>query len=385
MVKAARRPGAKLRQVAKQFRVSLATVQLWVERAGNQRLARVDWSDRSPGRHEPVNKTPKEMEDLVLTIRRELKEVSALGEYGARAIRDELKRRRIKPRPSLRTIGRILERRGALDGRKRTRRPAPPVGWYLPKVRSGRTELDSFDIVEGLVIEGGYRVEVLNAISLHGGLPASWPRAKITAKTVVNALIGHWQQFGLPAFAQFDNDTVFQGPHSHPDTIGRVTRLCLSLKVVPVFVPPRETGFQASIENFNGRWQAKVWSRFHFATRKALQAQSAKFITASRRRSAARMDGAPPRRCFPEGWTLDLQKLTPGKIFYLRRTNDNGQVSLLGHAFAVDANWTHRLVRAEVDLKHKRIRFYALRRREPDYQPLLAEVSYQLPKRRFNE
>jgi len=69
--------------VAKQFRVSLATVQLWLQRAGSQRLDRVDWSDRSPGRREPVNKTPKEMEDLVLTIRRELKEVSALGEYGA--------------------------------------------------------------------------------------------------------------------------------------------------------------------------------------------------------------------------------------------------------------------------------------------------------------
>jgi transposase len=374
-----------LRQVAKQFRVSLSTVQLWVERAANQRLDRVDWSDRSPGRREPVNKTPKEMEDLVLTIRRELKEVSALGEYGAQAICDELQRRRIKPLPSLRTIGRILERRGALDGRKRTRRPAPPVGWYLPKVRSGRAELDSLDIVEGLVIQGGYGVEVLNAISLHGGLPASWPRAKITAKTVVNALIGHWQQFGLPDFAQFDNDTVFQGPHHHPDTIGRVTRLCLSLNVVAVFAPPRETGFQASVENFNGRWQAKVWSRFHFETRNALGAQSAKFITACRRRSAARIDGAPPRRPFPKGWIIDLQNIRTGKIVYLRRTSDKGQVNVLGHSFAVDANWPHRLVRVEVDIEHNRIRFYALRRREPDYQPLLAEVSYQLPKRRFNE
>jgi putative transposase len=374
-----------LRQVAKQFRVSLSTVQLWVERAANQRLDRVDWSDRSPGRREPVNKTPKEMEDLVLTIRRELKEVSALGEYGAQAICDELQRRRIKPLPSLRTIGRILERQGALDGRKRTRRPAPPVGWYLPKVRSGRAELDSLDIVEGLVIQGGYGVEVLNAISLHGGLPASWPRAKITAKTVVNALIGHWQQFGLPDFAQFDNDTVFQGPHHHPDTIGRVTRLCLSLNVVAVFAPPRETGFQASVENFNGRWQAKVWSRFRFETRNALGAQSAKFITACRRRSAARIDGAPPRRPFPKGWIIDLQNIRTGKIVYLRRTSDKGQVNVLGHSFAVDANWPHRLVRVEVDIKHNRIRFYALRRREPDYQPLLAEVSYQLPKRRFNE
>ena len=29
-------------------------------------------------------------------------------------------------------------------------------------------------------------------------------------------------QFGLPGYAQFDNDTVFQGPDAHSDTIGRV-------------------------------------------------------------------------------------------------------------------------------------------------------------------
>ena len=30
---------------------------------------------------------------------------------------------------------------------------------------------------------------------------------------------------------QFDKDAIFQGPHHHRDSIGRVTRLCLSLGV----------------------------------------------------------------------------------------------------------------------------------------------------------
>jgi len=42
-------------------------------------------------------------------------------------------------------------------------------------------------------------------------------------------------------------------------------RTCLRLDVTPVFAPPRESGFQAAIENFNGRWQAKVWARFRGA------------------------------------------------------------------------------------------------------------------------
>lgn len=384
MVAAVRR-GNSIHQVARDFGVARSTVQYWNCRAGEQRLDRVDWSDQPRGARQPANKTSSKLEDLVLTIRRDLKDNSALGEFGAEAIRREMQQRRIQPLPSVRTVGRILERRGVLDGRRRTRRPAPLPGWYLPELGAGRAELDSFDIVEGLVIRGGFQVEVLNAVSLHGGLVESWPRAKITAKTTVQALIGHWQRFGLPTYAQFDNDTVFQGPHHHPDTLGRVTRVCLSLGVVPVFTPPRETGFQAAIENFNGRWQAKVWARFTFPSRNALQSQSAKFITASRRRAAARIEAAPARRSFPQDWTLDLQAKPQGQIVFLRRTSDKGQTTLLGRTFSVDRNWPHRLVRAELRLEQGCIRFYALRRKQPDYQPLLREIPYQFPHRKFHE
>ena len=382
MVSAVRR-GASIRQVAKRFGVSRETVKYWLIRAADRRLDRVDWSDRPRGPRQPANKVSAEIEELVLTLRRELKETSALGEYGAQAIRREMIRRRPRPLPSLRTVGRILDRRGALDGRRRVRRPAPPAGWYLPQLADRTAELDSFDIVEGLVIQGGFAVETLNAISLYGGLVEAWPRAKITAKAVVRMLTSHWQRFGLPDYAQFDNDTVFQGAHQHPDSLGRVVRLCLSLEVIPVFSPPREMGFQAAIENFNGRWQAKVWSRFVHASRKELQSRSAKFITASRRRGAARIENAPARRPFPDDGSLNLQSPLSGMVVFLRRTDDCGQARVLGHTFHVNRNGPHRPVRAEVDLDKHVIRFRALRRREPQYQPLLKIVDYHFPNKRF--
>ena len=169
MVAAVRR-GTPMREVARRFGVALSTVQLWVARAGEQRLDRVDWADRPDGPPRPANRSSQELEDLVLTLRRELKDTSDLGEFGAAAIREALEAGASRPLPSVRTIGRILERRGALDGRRRVRRPAPPPGWYLPEVAARRAELDSFDIVEGLVIKGGPQVEVLNGVSLHGGL-----------------------------------------------------------------------------------------------------------------------------------------------------------------------------------------------------------------------
>src|SRR5215470_2588245 len=379
------RAGASLRQVAHRFGVSLPTVQRRVARAGDQRLDRVDWSDRPCGLPSPVNRTERSVEDLVRTIRQHLRETSDLGEFGAAAIHREWVARGIAEPPSVRTIGVILQRRGALDYHRRVRRPPPRAGWYLPGVADGRAELDSFDIVEGLVIRGGIQVEVLDGISLHGGLVVSWPQSIITANFVVEAVVERWRAVGLPGYAQFDNDSIFEGAQIHPDTIGRVTRTCLSLGVIPVFVPPRETGFQAAIESFNGLWQAKVWARFHHESLHGVQAQSARYVAAHRQRRAARIEAAPPRRPFPRGWRLDLQAHPQGRLVFLRRSNERGEVRLLGRTFAVDPLWQHRLVRAEVDLKRCRIRFYTLRRRAPNQQPLSKETRYVLPRRKFTE
>lgn len=384
MVAAARGPQSQ-RAVARFYGVPLSTVQYWLNRSAGQPLDQVDWSDLPRGPHQPHNRTPLELEDLILEIRRKLRDESDLGEYGATAVQTELLRRQVPEVPSLRTINRVFERRGALDGKRRIRHRPPPRGWYLPDVADGRAELDQFDSIEGLVIQDGPEVEVLTAVSLHGGLSGAWPTAGITAKIVRESLVEHWREFGLPAYAQFDNDTVFQGPHQHPDAIGSVTRLCLSLGVTPVFAPICEFGFQSADESFNGRWQAKVWARFHHATLDDLCERSRKYVAAHRQRTAARRERAPARRSFPSDWTLDLQAQPQGQIIFLRRTSEQGTVTLLGRTFEVASQWVHRLVRCEVDLERDEIRFYALRRRAPQEQPHLNTVAYVLPHRRFRE
>jgi len=154
-------------------------------------------------------------------------------------------------------------------------------------VAAAKTELDSFDTIEGLAIRGGPQAAVLTGISLHGGLPAAWTVRAVSAKAVVDALVEHWRSAGLPGYAQFDNDNRFQGPRQYADTVGRVIRLCLSLGVTPIFAPPNETGFQAAIESYNGRWQAKVWSRFKHPSIPGPAERSSKYVAAARQRSAA--------------------------------------------------------------------------------------------------
>jgi hypothetical protein len=381
---AAVRHGQPLRAVARAFSVGVATVAHWVERANGQRLDRVDWSDHSHAPHQP-RRTATAVEDRVLATRSDLAH-GDLGAIGAEAIRQALSDQGIAEPPALRTINRILARRGALDGRKRTRRPPPPKGWYLPDVAEALAELDSIDIVEGLVIKGGPQVEVLNGVSLHGGLVASWPVASpVTAALTVQSLVEHWRQVGLPGYAQFDNDMIFHGTHRYPDALGRVLRLCLSLSVVPVLVPPRETGFQAMIESYNGWWQAKVWSRFQHADLEDLQRHSQRYVAALLKQRAARIEAAPDRRPFPTSWKLDLKKRPRGRLVYLRRSNGDSAVILLGQTWPLGQVWPNRLVRCDVDLDKDKIRFFTLRRKEPTSQPQILEVDYRLPNRGFQD
>src|SRR5437879_6590378 len=116
MVAAIRR-GESLRAVARRFSVGVATVAHWVARAKGQRLERVDWSERSRAPRQ-TRRTATALEDLVLKARRELAR-SDLGAIGAEPIRQALLAQGVAAVPSLRTINRILARRGALDARPR--------------------------------------------------------------------------------------------------------------------------------------------------------------------------------------------------------------------------------------------------------------------------
>lgn len=383
MVAAARR-GQAQRAVARRFGIGLGHLQYWLARTRGQRLDRVDWSNQSNAPRAHGRQTKTSVQRRVLALRRELRQ-SDLGFVGAQAIQDALRtecpHRRL---PSLRTIGRILKRHGALDAVRRVRRSAPPAGWYLPEVAAGTAELDAFDVIEDLPLEGGPRLDVLTTRALWGSVCGAWISAAMRARWLCERLETHWRAHGCPAYAQFDNDSRFQGTHTHPDVLGQVIRFCLSLGVTPVFAPAREHGPQNLNESFNHLWQQKVWHRFHHASALAFQARSDRFVAAYQRRRAAREDRAPGRRPFPKRWTLDLHQRPRGMVIYLRRTDEFGAIRVLGHRLEVDAQWVHRLVRAEVDLEAQQIRCYRLRRRAPDEQPLVRTIKYVFPEKQFH-
>ena len=349
--------------------------------ARGQRLDRVVWTDQS---HVPkrTGRTDLAVEQLVLQLRRWLKEKSVLGEYGAVAIARELEARSVQSRPSIRTIGRILQRHGVLDGRRRTRRPPPPRGWYLPEVAASKAELDSFDTIEGLAILGGPHLTVLTGISLHGGLPSAWTPGG-QCQDGGGALVEHWRSVGLPRHAEFDNDNRFQGPRHYADVVGRVTRLCSEPWHGSRVRPTQRDRLSSS----HRRLQRPMASEGLVAVRASLAPRPGQPFRQVHRGGAA----APccPYRIGPST-TAVSQAVAAGPA-----TASSGEDHLPathqwprprqphGHAFAVDRYWLHRFGSREVDLDAGKIRFYALRCRDPTDQHLLREVNTSSPGSHF--
>lgn len=379
MVKAVR-TGMSIRQAALKFGFSKSVVAFWMERTRGQRLDRAHLTNRKRGG--AWNRTAFDVEQRIAGLRIALRE-SVLGEYGAKAIKVALHAEMRKGEPSEATINRALSRLGLQDGVRRLRQPAPPKGWYLPSVHAGLAEIDCFDFIEDLKIADGPLLDVLTAKSLHGALTDAWALETMSAKGTVPCLLARWQRNGRPTYAQFDNGTVFQGAHHFANAVGRISRLCLQLEVIPVFVPPLEHGMQNTIESFNALWQAKVWQRYRVAHLVELQARSEQYIAAHRARTQTLAEAAPARRPMPQHFKFDPHAPLHGQLIFIRRTDETGHVHLLGQRLAVSPNWLHRLVRCEVDFDHHCIRCFALRRRAPTEQPLLATIPYHRPDKPF--
>jgi hypothetical protein len=91
-------------------------------------------------------------------------------------------------------------------------------------------------------------------------------------------------------------------------------------------------------------------------------------LLAHRAKHAPRTDTAPLRALYPEALP---RTPTQPLVIFLRRTDDQGRLRLLHQSVRVDRHWPHRLVRLHLDVQTGQLHCYALRRRDPTWQPLL--------------
>ena len=188
------------------------------------------------------------IEQLIIDIRK--KQVTFhLYQYGPQTIYYTLEQQGYFP-PPVWIIARVLNRNQLV----RKKRKAP----YVAKGKKYPYEYalcHQMDYVGPRYLSCKARYYFLNLIDSD----THWSQTSIsenqTSAFACQKLIRFWKIVGIPDFLQMDNDPAFWGSIKIPEAVGKVIRLCLSLKVIPVFIPQGEPWRNGIIEHFNNTMQ----------------------------------------------------------------------------------------------------------------------------------
>lgn len=224
--------------------------------------------DLTRANHRVVNRTPPHIERAVLSIRRRLA-ARATPEtryslLGAATIRQELEGLGLSPVPTTRTIERIMERAGLSCPPLRLAPRVAPTDYPGPQAPA-TNQLHQVDVVGPRYLTGDktqyYCVVCKAAFDQAVYLEFLASRAM---EGMLTFLVHAWQQLGLPEAVPFDNGKEFCGWGRGPRSLSRVIRLCVHLRIEPVFIPEGKPQRNGSVEHFNGWFQPLLLRhRFH--------------------------------------------------------------------------------------------------------------------------
>ena len=215
-----------------------------------------------------------EMEHTILSIRKRLESTyhpqTRYALIGASAIQAELKSLNIRAVPCVRTIERVLQRKGVTLPRVRLARFLPRHIYPTPQA-SDSNHLHQVDLVGPIYLKGQkqrYYIYICKDV-FDGATCLKLGRSR-KIETVLEFLGESWKTLGRPKQMQFDNAREYLGWGPAARYLSRMIRLCLRFEVEPIFIPPARPQRNGSVENFNGWFQPRLFQR-HFTRVSALK------------------------------------------------------------------------------------------------------------------
>ena len=288
---------------------------------------------------------------------------------GPQAIRWEMEAQGVMPRPSVRTIARILSRRSLTHqrtGKYKSKGKAYPA-WPAHKP----SDVHQADFVGPCYLKGPVRFYSFNTMDVASRRCAIAPTTGRASALVVNAVWESWWKLGIPGIFQIDNELAFFGSRRHPHGMGALIRLCLLHGVEPCFIPVREPWRNGIVERFNRSWGDDFFRRTEMEGWEALERESQFFAcrwNAEHRHSALRGQtpngfvaansttlSYPDRREAPE---LPLPKPRKGRYHFIRFIRSNLRLDIFGESFAMPPDAEYEYVRATVDVARQKLRIY---------------------------
>lgn len=313
-------------------------------------------------------RTPPEIEQIVELVRLSLHNKNVF--CGSAAIRWEMEDMDVQPLPSLRTIDRILHRRGLTNRRtgryeaKGTKYPALPSG--VPN------QTQQLDLVGPCYLAGPVRFYSLHTVDTAINRCGIEPMPSKAAQSILSAVYGAWLRMGIPQNLQVDNEMAFFGSAQHPRSMGPLIRLCLSYGVELWFIPPAEPWRNGVVEKFNDHYQQRFLARIRMTTMKQLKKES--LIFEHRHNSSYRyskIKGKTPLKAlaaaadaeiiFPSKKDVPkhpLDKPEEGQYHFVRLIRSDCRLDIFGESFPAPPETQYEYVVATVDVKEQKLKLY---------------------------
>jgi transposase InsO family protein len=308
---------------------------------------------------------------------------------GADSIASEL--RRLNPAvPHRATISRILARRELVQPRSKKNEVCElPTDYPWPKSEEPN-DLHQVDFVSRRIKASGEGVCGYHLLD-----PArQWPYLRVmttkSAKDVAYFLVSAWQEMGLPTALQIDNDVVWNGGGRGQRVLSTIVRLCLTIGVEVIFIPPYTPKANGPIESFNDLWNTNFWGRVEFRSVAHVQSELPLFETYCRhRRPLSNFEGHTadqikpsfePCRLLPD-FDLHQQKrlaIRAGFVHFIRFVASNGAFSILNETWHLEQDrWAGTTIRATIDTQAQKLNVYH-QPAKADYCRLIAQFDYPL-------
>jgi transposase InsO family protein len=332
------RRGQTPAEVAVEMGRSLAWVYKWQARFREQGWQGLQDRSRAP-KHCP-NKLPPQVGTAIRQARSELEaeanEPDKLSYIGAYAVRARLRKRRVVPLPSISSIERELR----VAGLTKPRQAQETCEVDYPHLQPTRPhQLVQADIVPHYLPGRRKSVACFNAIDVVSRYPTGKPFLRKRSLDAVAFLTHVWQELGIPAYTQLDNEACFSGGFTHPAVLGKVLRLGLFVGTELVYSPFYHPQSNGTVERFHQAYSHHVWDKHHLPDFEAVQLHSPSFFDLYRQsRHHSALDGdspierhtALPTHRFPDDVQFPKRlPLTAGRAHFIRPVNENRKIKVL--------------------------------------------------------
>lgn len=331
------RSGKPASAVAETLGRSQSWVYKWWDRYEHGGWDALHDQSRAPKSH--PNELPKRVKQEIRQARSELeagaKEPGKLVYIGAPAIKARLRKRMIRPLPSISSIERELRNAGMTKpcGKEE------PTKVEYPHLRPTRAHyLVQVDIFPHYLL-GGASTACFNAIDVVSRYPAGVQSSKKRSKDAVQALLHVWRELGVPDYTQVDNESCFSGGFTHPYVLGKVLRLALLVGTELVFSPVYHPESNGTVERFHQDYDRNVWKKIELPDLQAVRDYSPIFYDAYRKschhsalkgKSPAEIHLARPFHRLPTSFRAPAKlPLTAGKVHFMRLVNQDRKVRIL--------------------------------------------------------